>query len=699
MAKKNKKISNSTPSITPNAVKETVSSKNEAPVINDAEAGAKEKLSIFDFKLQAIIVAILSFIIYINTYNNEYAHDDGIVIVKNEYVQEGFAGLKGIFTKDAYDSYYKQLNTVNQLAGGRYRPLSIATFAIEQQFFGATPVEKIDSVLKMNYSYGVRGAAEKKLVSDMHVRHLFSVFWYMGCVVVLLYFLRKIVLKDYPLVAFIATILFAAHPIHTEVVANVKSRDEIMSLLFMCLTYILAFNYEENKDRKTLIWAMVSYLAAFLSKEYAITIIPMLPLCFILFKNYKPSKAIVATMPYLIVVGVYFFIRLKVAQNSMPEEGTTIADVIRSMGSSNENAEKEILNNPYYFAEPGQKLPTEIGTSLNYLKLLILPHPLSADYSYNTIPYKNFGNIVVISSLIIHAILAYGIYYFGKVKKYAAISFSLAFYLVHLLLVNNIIFNIGATMGERLIFHSSVGFCIIVAWLLTKGAEKIQSSNVRYATLFSIVGVITILYSVKTIARNVIWKNDQVLFMEDIKVVPNSVLVNGNVAASYITMADFAKTEKERVYDLRMGIKLLDKAIEIHPTFVAGYLNQGIAYYKLGSLDSAKMKLAKVRELYPNYPTLPGILSLIANEHMKRGWNDYGRVGKYQEAIVEFKKGIEADSTIADLWYNLGGAYYSNRQNTEAAAAWQRALQINPNNQQARMGLEAALQNIKAGLK
>ena len=55
------------------------------------------------------------------------AHDDGIVIVKNEYVQEGFAGLKGIFTKDAYDSYYRQLNTINQLSGGRYRPLSVST--------------------------------------------------------------------------------------------------------------------------------------------------------------------------------------------------------------------------------------------------------------------------------------------------------------------------------------------------------------------------------------------------------------------------------------------------------------------------------------------------------------------------------------------------------------------------------------------
>src|SRR5271156_6767676 len=70
--------------------------------------------SIYDFKVQAIIVGLLGFIFYVNTWKNEYAHDDGIVMVKNEYVLEGLSGIPDILTKDAYDSYYKQLNTTNQ---------------------------------------------------------------------------------------------------------------------------------------------------------------------------------------------------------------------------------------------------------------------------------------------------------------------------------------------------------------------------------------------------------------------------------------------------------------------------------------------------------------------------------------------------------------------------------------------------------
>ena len=85
--------------------------------------------TIYDFKVQAVIVGLLALIFYFNSFFNEVAHDDGIVIVKNEYVQEGIKGIPKIFTKDAYDSYYRLLNTTNQLSGGRYRPLSIATFS------------------------------------------------------------------------------------------------------------------------------------------------------------------------------------------------------------------------------------------------------------------------------------------------------------------------------------------------------------------------------------------------------------------------------------------------------------------------------------------------------------------------------------------------------------------------------------------
>ena len=77
------------------------------------------------FRVQAVIVALLALLLYGNTIKNEYAFDDSLVIVRNEFVHRGFAGLPDIFSKDAYYSYFNQLNTSNQLSGGRYRPLSL----------------------------------------------------------------------------------------------------------------------------------------------------------------------------------------------------------------------------------------------------------------------------------------------------------------------------------------------------------------------------------------------------------------------------------------------------------------------------------------------------------------------------------------------------------------------------------------------
>ena len=674
------------------------------PVSTSSSVSNAQSWSFNDFKVQAIIVALLAFVFYFNSFFNEFAHDDGIVIVKNEYVLEGFSGIWSILTKDAYDSYYRQLNTTNQLSGGRYRPLSIVTFAIEQQFLGAVPVDRVDSVLKQNISYGVTGPSQQKLVNNMHVRHVVNVLIYMLSVVVLLYFFRYIVFKDNPIMAFIAAVIFTIHPIHTEVIANVKSRDEIMSLLFMCLTFIYTFKYMEHKKIGTLVAALLCYFLAFLSKEYAITMIVLLPLSLYIFGNYSIQKSILAFLPFVIVLGIYFAIRLSI------------------VAAKSDSSDNEVLNNPYLFASVTEKLATEISTSLNYIKLLLFPYPLSADYSYNSIPYVDFSNFKVWLSIVVHGgMIVAAIVLFQKIigikseaakkakMKSAPVTqasnsislntaaiflFAIAFYFLHLLLVCNIVFDIGATMGERLIYHSSVGFAIAIAWFLVKGTEMIKNRSTAKASLAAVMSVIIILCGIQTMARNAAWKNDATLFTTDIKTVPNSVLVNANVAASYITIADYQKTESDRRKYLYDAIAILNHTLTIHRTFVAGFLNRGIAWYKLGDVDRAKPNIDTVRSLYPNYPTLPGMYKLMSDYYLKNGWESYGKKGMYPEAIAEYKKGLAIDSTNIDLWYNMGGAYYTNKQYPEALGAFQRALKINPQNQPAQNGMNAALQML-----
>jgi hypothetical protein len=105
--------------------------KGSMPILKPLVRDSKE------FRIQVLILVIIGFIFYTNSFFNAYALDDGIVIQKNDYVQEGVRGIPKILSTDAYESFYRQMGAKQQLSGGRYRPLSVVTFAVEQQLFGS----------------------------------------------------------------------------------------------------------------------------------------------------------------------------------------------------------------------------------------------------------------------------------------------------------------------------------------------------------------------------------------------------------------------------------------------------------------------------------------------------------------------------------------------------------------------------------
>jgi tetratricopeptide (TPR) repeat protein len=82
---------------------------------------------------------------------------------------------------------------------------------------------------------------------------------------------------------------------------------------------------------------------------------------------------------------------------------------------------------------------------------------------------------------------------------------------------------------------------------------------------------------------------------------------------------------------------------------------------------------------------------LLADFYMRNGWESYGKYNMYAGAIKEFQKGLAIDSVNAEIWYNMGGAYFSNRQYGDALAAWKKTLQLKPSYQRAQEGLRAAM--------
>src|SRR6185436_11485805 len=80
--------------------------------------------------LIALFFFLLAIPLYGNTLGNRYALDDGLFITNNAYTKSGIRGIPNIFTHDSFQGYFGD-EKKNLISGGRYRPLSIATFALE----------------------------------------------------------------------------------------------------------------------------------------------------------------------------------------------------------------------------------------------------------------------------------------------------------------------------------------------------------------------------------------------------------------------------------------------------------------------------------------------------------------------------------------------------------------------------------------
>ena len=160
------------------------------------------------------------------------------------HVMQGWRGIPKIFQVGLW-----QFDNVNL---GYYRPLSLVTFAIENQFFPKNAyVGHLDNVLL----YGLTGF----------------------CLYLLL---TRIFRGMYPLFSLSVTLLFLAPPIHAEVVANIKSRDEILAFLSLILSLLFFLRHHalQSRDRRStwrrwhgLLISGTFFHLALLSKETAMT--------------------------------------------------------------------------------------------------------------------------------------------------------------------------------------------------------------------------------------------------------------------------------------------------------------------------------------------------------------------------------------------------------------------------------------------
>jgi cytochrome c-type biogenesis protein CcmH/NrfG len=590
---------------------------------------------------QLWIIGLMSFLLYGNTLFNQYALDDGMVLTDNKFVQKGISGIPDIVS---HDSFYGSIGDSKNLTGGRYRPLSLIMYAIEVSFFG----------------------------NNAAAHHFFNILFYALTSIVLLLLTRKFIFPKSPGAAFAATLLFVVHPVHTEVIANIKSRDEIFSLLFLLLTlYYLLDYYVNEKVLKKLVVAILFYALALLSKENGLTFLAIIPATIFFFGRKKIKDIISTTLPFAAVAAIYILARIAL------------------IGLKN-NQVAEVMDNPYVLASVSQKFATITFVFFKYLQLLFWPHPLSYDYSYNQIAYKNFGDPAVIASIIILAGMI--VYAFIAIRKKDIIGWCIIFYLGSIFIVSNVLFNIGAPMAERFLFQASVPFVIFVVEIIRRLfiRLKLEQSQVTVAAVAMLLPIL-LLSGYATVARNQDWKSDQVLFLHDVKISSSSARANTYAGVALIRLSDQSQDAAEKKSYAKQSLDYFKKSLAVKNDYITTLLNMGVAYSRMDSLPQAEAAWKRARMVDSTDKNLQRYENYLAQTYYQKGIAD-GVNKDYALAISHLEKSVSYGASNADAWYNLGGAYFSIQNYTKAKICWEKTLQLNPQQKQAMQGVAAIKQ-------
>lgn len=577
-------------------------------------------------------------LLYGNTLFNQFALDDGMVILENKFVLQGISGIPDILT---HDSFYGAIGNNENLNGGRYRPLSLIAFAVEHSLFGTNPL----------------------------VYHFFNILFYMLTCVALLLLLQKFIFKQYPLAAFIAAFLFTIHPIHTEVVANIKSRDEIFSLLFLLLTIYFLLEYSTvSKKPFHYLLSILCYVLALLSKENGIIFAVMIPLTLYFFSGKKINSIILESTPYWMVALLYLLLRTSVIEG-------------------NQNEVTEIMDNPYLLASIPEKYASILAVLLHYLVLLIWPSPLTYDYSYNQLPYRDFSSLLVWVSVVIHLMMAALI--FTGLKSRSLHGWCIIFYLSGMFLISGAVINIGAPMAERFLFQASVPFLVLITEAGRKLFAKWKAPERSITIAITLLMVpATLLSSYAVISRNKVWKSNETLFLHDVSISSQSARANTYAGVALIKLCDQAKdTSMKRSY-AKQAISYFNISSAIKPDYITTLLNLGVAYSRLDSVDAAERTWNRARIVSPGNKNFVAYDKYLGESYYQLGMQE-ARIKNLVSCITYLEKAVLYDPGNAEAWYNLGGAYFTTQQYEQAKTCWQKTLQLNPQLKQAADGLRA----------
>jgi tetratricopeptide (TPR) repeat protein len=533
----------------------------------------------------AFIVFALSFVLYANTLGHEFVWDDRELILDNPAVRvlDGQTVQK-IFLED----FWRMV----QPGGGYYRPLVTLSYHVHYKIFNGSP-------------------------SGFH---LVNVVW--NAIVCMLVFVFVRMLFRNNVFALITAVIFAVHPIHTENVAWISGRTDLLATLWSLVSLICYVLAKRCGSFLYLAAGLFSFMLALMAKESSaclpliIAVLEFGPFKSLLQRRDdrkkgraripdKPSPA--ALLLYLAILIVYLLLRRDVIGTSTSTYPGYAPGALGTIG-----------------------LPLSILAG--YVFKLVFPFRLNGEYDA-PVP-DSFIDPHVLAGLAVLAIL---IFIFIRYRRRPDLTLGIAVFLLGLGPVSNLV-PIGEISAERFLYLPSLGFALILGSLFASALSakfpavrqtSFGENNFRFNKSSPLPGVLAVVlvavvaaFAVRTVTRNMDWKTDEILFAKTAEAAPNS-------------------------YRALLGV--------------------GMAHQRHGRTQQAIEAYKKALEIKPDYADALSNLAGI-----------YAQQRNIDEAARLLERALQAAPGSLQLLNNLGSIYFERKQFTEAAKLFERVIAIDP---------------------
>jgi len=619
-------------------------SREDAQAEQASGASAPRGLVRFATHQLLVVLILIAVLPYLNSLLNGFVQDDNRQVLSNPYLRS-FSHLREIFATNVW-SYVGAQGATNY-----YRPLMTFGYLLCYQFLGPL-------------AYGF---------------HLANVVLNAGAVC-LVFLVTERIFRDRT-VGFVAAVIFALHPIHSESVDWIAAVTDLQLTLFYLLTFWCFLRVAKPGGKRSgaaELGMVLSFTLALLAKEPA-AMLPFLPTFYEHFlRDDRAQTSLGQKLSRYVTLWLldiaYLLFRTRIFGG--------LAPVLQLSQISRREA--------FY---------SSFALVARYVWKLLWPVNPCAFYAFHKCVALSDPRVVVGFLVLGLALVAFAYSW----RRERLISFGLLWFFVNIAPVLNARWLGANVFTERYLYLPSLGFCWIAAWgvrLLWMRLAGRPRTRKFYAVGLAMVAILCL---VRIVTRNRIWHDDPTFYRSSLAAQPDAIALRINLGAVYWNLGSPDQAEAEWREALRrapnhwlilnnLGLacarkKRYDEAIEdfqrsirLRPNYADSHMNLGRTYAETGAGEKAEVQLRAAIALAPLY--------VQARNELAKFYLDTGR---FAEAEQQFRSSVSSGGTT-QAWNSLGEIYSRWNRRQDAEHAFRQAVALDPFDSRAHFGLGAVLE-------